>query len=55
MTFRFLEGYLLKTIEGRQFYHKDQYHIRFFRIIFHTGKLVIKQDRKEKNMRSISL
>ena len=34
MTFRYMEGYLVKEIENRKVYHKEQFHIRFFRIVF---------------------
>ena len=55
MTFRFIEGYLIKDIENRKLYHNEQFHIRFFRIVFNTGKLVIKQDRRDKKMRTFNL
>ena len=55
MTFRFIEGYLLKAIENRKVYHSEQFHIRFFRLVFNTGKFVIKQDRRDKKMRTFNL
>ena len=46
---------MLKSIEGRQMFQRDEYHVRFFRIVFNSGKLIVKQDRRDKNMRSFTL
>ena len=35
-------------------YH-NQFHIRFFRVIFNSGKFVIKTDRRDKKMKSFHL
>ena len=40
-----IEGYMLKEIESKKTLHVDAFHLRFFRIVQNTGKLVIKMEK----------
>lgn len=42
----FIEGYLLKAIETKRMLQMTKQHLRFFRIIFSTGKLNIKEEKE---------
>ena len=46
---------MLKAIEDKKIYHREMFHLRFFRIVFNSGKFVIKLDRSDKKMRSFKL
>lgn len=57
MQFRYIEGYLLKDIESKKLilHHNQSFHLRFFRIVFHSGRMCIKEDRMDRKMRSFAL
>ena len=44
----------MKEIENKRMYH-SQFHVRFFRVIFNSGKFVVKTDRRDKKMKSFPL
>ena len=46
---------MIKANENPKTKSSELFHLRFFRLIFKTGKLVIKVDRLDKKMRSINL
>ena len=52
-TFLFIEGYMLKTVEKTN--SKEMFHLRWLRIRFSSGKMIIKIDRGDKKMRSFNL
>ena len=41
-TYRFIEGYLLKDIANQHLFKNWRRHLRYFRIVFSTGKFNIK-------------
>jgi len=41
-SYRYIEGYLLKEINGSNMLRYEARHLRYFRIVFATGKLNIK-------------
>ena len=51
----FIEGYLLKAIETKRMLQITKQHLRFFRIIFKTGKMNIKEGKEATQMRSFFL
>ena len=55
MNSRFIEGYLCKEIEAKGLLRRTKRHLRYFRIVFSTGKLNIKQCRTVNEMRSFQL
>ena len=55
MNERHVEGYLLKEISTDHIFRKSGRNLRYFRIVFSTGKLNIKECRDAKNMRSFEL
>ena len=55
MSERSVEGYLLKEIQDDQFFKPIKRHLRYFRILFSTGKLNIKTCKDAKQMRSFEL
>ena len=44
----------MKGIENKKIYH-DHFHVRFFRVVFNSGKFVVKTDRRDKKMKSFPL
>ena len=54
-SYKCIEGYLGKEVESRRFKHNQTRHLRYFRILFSTGKLNIKFDKEAKKMRSLLL
>ena len=52
MSYRYIEGYLLKEIRNAQMWRKTARHLRYFRIVFATGKLNIKTCKEVNQMRS---
>ena len=46
---------MIKAIENQKIYHREVFHLRFFRIVFNTGKFAIKLDKGDKKMRSFDL
>ena len=44
----------MKEIENKRMYH-SQFHVRFCRVIFNSGKFVVKTDRRDKKMKSFPL
>lgn len=46
---------MLKEIESKKTLHVDAFHLRFFRIVQNTGKLVIKMEKSDRKMRSMNL
>ena len=55
MGFRSIEGYLYKEIDSKGLLRRTKRHLRYFRIVFTTGKLNIKEDKKLNEMRSFML
>lgn len=55
MSFRYIEGYLLKEIESKRMLRMTKRHLKYFRIVFSTGKLNIKDDKEQSAMRSLML
>ena len=57
LQFRYIEGYLLKDIESKKLilHHNQSFHLRFFRIVFTSGRICIKEDRMDRKMRSFPL
>ena len=54
-SFLCIEGYLLKDIDTTYALVFTKRHLRYFRIIFSTGKLNIKEDKENSKMRSFLL
>ena len=50
-----IEGYLVKAIETKRMLKVTQQHLRYFRVIFSTGKMNVKEDRDDPQMRSFPL
>ena len=46
---------MLKEIESKKTLHVDAFHLRFFRVVQNTGKLVIKMEKPDRKMRSMNL
>ena len=44
----------MKGIENKKMYH-NHFHLRFFRVVFNSGKFVVKTDRRDKKMKSFPL
>ena len=55
MSFRYIEGYLLKEIDSTGLFRRTKRHLRFFRIIYTQGKLNVKEDKSKNEMRSFLL
>lgn len=45
---QYIEGYLVKGIETKRLIQLSSQHLRFFRIIFSTGKMNVKENREDK-------
>ena len=54
-TFRFIEGYMIKDIDGKSIMHSSKRHLRFFRIIFSNARLDLKEDKADKKMKTFAL
>lgn len=55
-AFSFIEGYLLKKIDTKNFYNLSQFHLRYFRIVFQSNLLIVKNEKGDsKNSKEISL
>ena len=50
-----LEGYLAKEIDTKGMLRRTRRHLRYFRLIFSSGKLCIKEDQADAHMRSFLL
>ena len=50
-----IEGYLAKDIDNKRLLQTKQRHVRYFRIIFGSGKLNIKETKEKTAMRSFLL
>ena len=50
-----LEGWLCKEIQNQGVFQKYRRHLRYFRIVYNTGKLNIKEDKGRREMRSFQL
>lgn len=55
MNVRLIEGYLCKEIDKKGVFRRTRRHLRYFRIIFATGKLNVKECRAQNEMRSFLL
>lgn len=44
---KMIEGYLVKAIETKRMLKVKQQHLRYFRVIFSTGKMNVKEDRDD--------
>lgn len=55
LDYRYIEGYVSKEIENLNILSITKRHIRYFRIIFSTGKLNVKVDKSAKEMKSFEL
>ena len=55
MSFRHIEGYLVKEIDTEAMFRRTKRHLRYFRIVFTTCKLNIKEDKANSEMRSFLL
>ena len=55
MSFRYIEGYLCKEIDSKGIFRRTKRHLRYFRIIYTSGKLNIKEDKSRNEMRSFHL
>ena len=55
MSFRYIEGYLCKEIDSKGLFRRTRRHLRYFRIIYTSGKLNIKEDKSKNEMRSFHL
>ena len=55
MSFRYIEGYLLKEIDSSNMFRRTKRHLRYFRIIYTSGKLNVKEDKSKNEMRSFLL
>ena len=54
-TYLMIEGYLAKQIDTKGLLRRQKRHLRYYRIIFSSGKLCIKEDRADTQMRSFLL
>jgi DNA mismatch repair ATPase MutL len=55
-AFSSIEGYMLKRIDAKQFYHVNQFHLRYFRIIFQSNVMIVKSDKADRKVtKEISL
>ena len=54
-SFSYIEGFLLKGIEKDRLVRLDKFHLRFFKVLFTSGTLVIKEDRKYKEQKTYDL
>ena len=52
---RYIEGYLVKAIETKRVLQMSNQHLRYFRIIFHTDKMSVKEEKEDSQMRSFQL
>ena len=50
-----IEGYLAKEIDAKGLLRRTKRHLRYFRLIFSSGKLCIKEDQADVQMRSFLL
>ena len=50
-----IEGYLSKDIDAKGVWRVSRRHIRYVRIIFSSGKLCVKEDKAESQMKSFVL
>ena len=55
MNFKVIEGYLCKEIDTTGLFRRTKRHLRYFRIIYTSGKLNIKEDKMKTEMRSFLL
>ena len=55
MSFSYIEGYLQKEIDSSGILRRTKRHLRFFRIVYSTGKLNIKEEKSFPKMRSYLL
>ena len=55
MSSRHIEGYLIKEIDSEGLFRRTRRHLRYFRIVFASSKLNIKEDKAESKMRSFLL
>ena len=55
MNLRYIEGYVCKEIDTKGLFRRTKRHLRYFRIIFTTGKLNIKESKSMNSMRSFYL
>ena len=55
MSFRYIEGYLCKEIDSKGIFRRTKRNLRYFRIIYTSGKLNIKEDKSKNEMRSFHL
>ena len=55
MSFRYIEGYLCKEIDSKGMFRRTKRHLRYFRIIYTSGKINIKEDKSKNEMRSFHL
>ena len=46
-TYLMIEGYLAKQIDTKGLLRRQKRHLRYYRIIFSSGKLCIKEDRQD--------
>ena len=46
-TYNRIEGYLAKEIDTKGVLRRQKRHLRYFRVIFSSGKLCIKEDRQD--------
>lgn len=54
-NYRGIEGWLCKEIQTQGMFQQCRRHLRYFRIVFNTGKLNIKEDKAHTKMRSFPL
>ena len=52
---RSIEGYMYKEIDSKNLFQRKKRHLRYLRIVFTTGKLNIKEDKRFSEMRSFPL
>ena len=45
MSFRYIEGYLCKEIDSKGMLRRTQRHLKYFRIVYTTGKLNVKDEK----------
>ena len=55
MSFRHIEGFLCKEIQNSSAVRRTKRHLKYFRIIFSMDKLNIKNEKYDKEMRSLAL
>lgn len=55
MSSRHIEGYLIKEIDSEGMFRRTRRHLRYFRIVFASSRLNLKEDKVESKMRSFLL